>query len=197
MNDFYLLTLSYLGISKLLTFYYTLGINEDKEDYFPLTIDRKLSNKIIWYFSQLTYTSNTILFFYYFMRYLTGNNYDTYFKIISPISLAVNTNYFLILYPEKNIKLFELPYHSLVSHFMTTFSILIENKYINWGNYIETFNYNYLILLFTLITGLNYKYRRIWTYNKLNLFTLKSYKLLFQFMLCSQLYSSVLWLISL
>lgn len=197
MNDFYLLSLLILSTSKFLTFYYALGFKEDKEDFFPLTYDKKLSNKIMWYVSQLTYTSNMILFFYYFMRYFTGNNYDTYFKIISPISLSVNTNYFLILYPEKNIQLFELPYHSMVSHFMTTFLIIIENKHIQWNNYSETFYYNYLILLFIFITGVNYKYRRIWTYNKLNLFTLKSYKLLLQFMICSQFFSSALWLMGL
>ena len=193
MSDYYLLSVIILSMSKIMSIYYCFYNKDNKEDYFPLTLDKNIKNKILWYISQITYTSNILLFMYYILRYFTMYNYDTLFKIVSPVCLAVNTNYFLILYPEKEIYLYELSYHSMVSHLMTTFLIIIENKYIKWNTYYEIFYYNYLILILILITIINYKYRNIWTYNKLNLLSKTGYKLLFKFGLCANIFSTLLW----
>lgn len=174
------LPFSIMFISTTLSIYKTLSTNIHEIDYFPTTLDKIKSRKILWYFSHFTF-SNSVSLLSYFVLKIFEFNTNQIFITIAPISLSVNLNYFLILYPKKNILLYELPYYSFVQHFMTTFIIINELKYIEYNSFYDILNYNYFILYGVLITYFNYYIRGVWTYGIANLYTYKGWKLFLQF----------------
>ena len=189
-NNF--LPTSIILISNVLSLYKTFDLSNNEIDYFPTTLDINIYRKILWYFSQFTF-SNSIFLLLYFMFKILQFNTDKLFIIISPISISINLNYFLILYPKKYIRLYELPFYSFVQHFMTTFIILDELQYIEYNNLYEIFYYNYFILYGILITYFNYYVRGFWTYGIANLYTYKGWKLFLQFNIISFISSLFLY----
>lgn len=185
--------LSIIIVAMFLSIYKTFDTKEEEIDFYPTTLDKNIYRKILWYFSQITYSSNFFLLIYFILKIF---KFDTniLFKIIAPICLSVNLNYFLVLYPKKNIKLYEIPFHSLVLHFMTTFIIINELKYITYTSFNDVLQYNYFVLYGILITILNYNVRGIWSYGISNLFTKKGWKFFFQFNIISFISSLFLYL---
>ena len=186
------LPFSIMFISTALSLYKTFTTTENQIDYYPTTLDKYKSRKLLWYFSHFTF-SNGIFLLSYFGYKLFSDNYNIYFITIAPISLSVNINYFLILYPKKNIKLYELPYYSFSLHFMTLFIIFNELQYIKYNSIYEIFYYNYFILYGALITFFNFYIRKVWTYGIVNLYTLKGWGLFFHFSFISLFSSSMLY----
>mgnify|MGYP001023910423 CR=1 FL=1 len=185
--------LSIIIVAVFLSIYKTFDTKEEEIDFYPTTLDKNIYRKILWYFSQITYSSNFFLLIYFILKIF---KFDTniLFKIIAPICLSVNLNYFLVLYPKKNIKLYEIPFHSLVLHFMTTFIIINELKYITYNSFNDVLQYNYFVLYGIIITILNYNVRGIWSYGVSNLFTKKGWKFFFQFNIISFISSLFLYL---
>lgn len=185
--------LSIIIVAVFLSIYKTFDTKEEEIDFYPTTLDKNIYRKILWYFSQITYSSNFFLLIYFILKIF---KFDTniLFKIIAPICLSVNLNYFLVLYPKKNIKLYEIPFHSLVLHFMTTFIIINELKYITYNSFNDVLQYNYFVLYGIIITILNYNVRGIWSYGISNLFTKKGWKFFFQFNIISFISSLFLYL---
>jgi hypothetical protein len=196
MNDNDFLSFSILSTSLVLSLYRCLDTQKNDNDFFPTTSDKSIFNKLLWYTSHLTFSSNFILTYYYFLRLFKIQN-DYLFIVISPISLSVNLNYFLILYPKKNLKLYEISYYSFIQHFMDTFIILNTVKYIEYKSIYEIFYYNYYILFAVSVTLYNYYKRNIWTYNIANLFSYKGWFLFLQFSTCSLVSSFGLYNLSL
>ena len=184
--------LSSLFVSTFLSLYKTFDMVEDEVDYFPTTYDKYKYKKILWYFSHFTY-SNSIFLLSYFTLKTFNINLNNFYVTIAPITLSVNLNYFLILYPKKNIKIYELPYYSLVQHFMTTFIVFNELKYIEYNSFYDIFSYNYFILYGISITFFNYYIRGVWTYGIANMYTKKGWKLFLQFNAVSLLSSISLY----
>lgn len=178
------LPFSIMFVSTLLSIYRTLDITTDEIDYFPTTYDKKNYKKILWYFSHFTFSNSFFLLSYFSLKILDFDS-NNLFITIAPISISVNLNYFLILYPKKNIQLYELPYYSFVQHFMTTFIILNELKYIEYNTFYDVLNYNYFIIYGLSITYFNYYVRGVWTYGLANLYTKKGWKLFLQFNIVS------------
>lgn len=185
--------LSIIIVAMFLSIYKTFDTKEEEIDFYPTTLDKNIYRKILWYFSQITYSSNFFLLIYFILKIF---KFDTniLFIIIAPICLSVNLNYFLVLYPKKNIKLYEIPFHSLVLHFMTTFIIINELKYITYNSFSDVLQYNYFVIYGILITILNYNVRGIWSYGISNLFTKKGWKFFFQFNIISFILSLFLYL---
>ena len=184
MYELNVMSFSILFLSSFLSLYKCFYLDKNEKDFYPLTIDKNILNKSVWYLSHFTHTSNLILLFYFFMK-LFNYNYDYIFISISPICFSVNFNYFLILYPKYNIRLYNLSFSSIISHFYTSVIILNEIKYIEYFNPSDIILYNYFIIIGIFITFLNYKIRNIWTYNLVNLYTMKGWILFFQFKLSS------------
>lgn len=185
--------LSIIIVAIFLSIYKTFDTKEEEIDFYPTTLDKNIYRKILWYFSQITYSSNFFLLIYFILKIF---KFDTniLFIIIAPICLSVNLNYFLVLYPKKSIKLYEIPFHSLVLHFMTTFIIINELKYITYNSFSDVLQYNYFVIYGILITILNYNVRGIWSYGISNLFTKKGWKFFFQFNIISFISSLFLYL---
>lgn len=184
--------LSILIISLFLSIYKTFDTKEENIDFFPTTLDKNIYRKIVWFFSQITYLSNFLLLIYFILKLLNFNT-NMLFITIAPICLSVNLNYFLVLYPKKNIKLYEIQFHSLVLHFVTTFIIINELKYITYNSFYNVLEYNYFIIFGILITILNYNIRGIWSYGICNLFTKKGWKFFFLFNIISFISSLFLY----
>ena len=184
--------LSSLFVSTFLSLYKTFDMIENEIDYFPTTYDKYKYKKILWYFSHFTY-SNTIFLLSYFTLKTFDINVNDFYITIAPVTLSINLNYFLILYPKKNIKIYELPYSSLVQHFMTTFIVFNELKYIEYNSFYDIFSYNYFILYGILITFFNYYIRGVWTYGIANMYTKKGWKLFLQFNVSSLISSITLY----
>ena len=180
------LPFSTMFVSTFLSLYRTLDTKEDEIDYFPTSLDKYFHRKILWYFSHFTYSNSIMLLLYFSLKVFTNNyyNYDNLFAIIAPVSLSINLNYFIILYPKKNILIYDLPYYSFVQHFMTTFIILNELQFVEYSFY-DIFLYNYFILYGIGITFLNYYKRGIWTYGFANLYSYEGWNLFFQFNIVS------------
>lgn len=195
MYGFIFLPFSTMLVSTFLSLYKTFDTKENEIDYFPTTVDKYIHRKILWYFSHFTYSNSIILLSYFTLKVF---NYDCneLFVIIAPISLSVNLNYFIVLYPKKNIKLYELPYYSLVQHFMTTFIILNELQFIEYSSN-DILKYNYFIFYGVSMTILNYYSRGVWTYGLANLYSLKGWKLFLQFNIVSLFSSISLYLLKL
>jgi hypothetical protein len=187
------LPLSTMLMSVYLSLYRAFDCEEREIDYKPRTLDKPYYRKLLWYFSHFTFSNSFLLTCYFILKFFNYNynyNYDNLFITIAPISLSVNLNYFLILYPKRNIRLYELSYYSYVQHLMTTFIILNELSYIEYASAYQIFNYNYFILYGVLITYLNYYMRGIWTYGIANLYTQRGWMLFAQFNIVS-LFSSI------
>lgn len=182
------LPFSTMLVSTLLSLYRTFNTDENEIDYFPTTLDKYIHRKILWYFSHFTY-SNSIILLSYFTLKAFNYNCNELFVIIAPISMSVNLNYFIVLYPKKNIKLYELSYHSFVQHFMTTFIILNELQFVEYSSN-DILKYNYFIFYGFSMTIFNYYIRNIWTYGIANLYSYRGWKLFLQFNTVS-LFSSV------
>jgi hypothetical protein len=195
MYSFVFLPFSTMLVSTLLSLYKTFDTKENEIDYFPTTLDKYIHKKILWYFSHFTY-SNSIILLSYFTLKVFNYNCNELFVIISPISLSINLNYFIILYPKKIIKLYELPYYSLVQHFMTTFIILNELQFVEYSSN-DILKYNYFIFYGVLMTFLNYNFRGVWTYGLANLYSYKGWKLFLQFNIVSLFSSISLYLLKL
>lgn len=185
--------LSIIIVAVFLSIYKTFDTKKEEIDYYPTTLDKNIYRKILWYFSQITYSSNFFLLIYFILKIFKFNT-NILFIIIAPVCLSVNLNYFLILYPKKNIKLYQIPFHSLVLHFMTTFIIINELKYITYNSFYDVLQYNYFVLYGIIITILNYNVRGIWSYGISNLFTKKGWKFFFQFNIISFISSLFLYL---
>lgn len=183
------LPLSTMLMSLYLSLYRTFDCKEPEIDYKPLTLDKSHYRKLLWYFSHFTFSNSFLLTSYFILKFF-NLNYDNLFITMAPISLSVNLNYFLILYPKRNIRLYELSYYSYVQHLMTTFIILNELPYIEYSTVYQIFNYNYFILYSIFITYLNYYMRGVWTYGIANLYTQKGWYLFIQFNIVS-LFSSI------
>ena len=175
---------SMMFTSTLLSLYRTFDISKNEIDFFPLTYDKKIYKKTLWYLSHFTFSNSCFLTAYFFFRIL-NYNFNIFFISIGPICLSINLNYFLILYPKKGIKLYELSYISFVQHFMTTFIVFNELKYIEYNSFYDIFYYNYFILYGVLMTFSNYYIRNIWTYGIANLYSIKGWKLFLQFNIIS------------
>jgi hypothetical protein len=193
--EFYYLSFSILFSSISLSLYRCFYMKENEIDFNPTTQDKNKYKKILWYFSQFTYSSNFIFFIYYMLK-IVNYNCNSLFVLISPILLSVNINYFLILYPKKNIKLYELEYQSLIHHLINTFIILYEIKNIIYYSYLSILLFNYYIAYGILITFINFYYRNIWTYDIANLYTLSGWKLFLQFYIVSFIMSLLLYSIN-
>ena len=189
------LPFSIMFMSTSLSIYKAFDTHTNEIDYFPTTLDKNKYRKILWYFSHFTFSNSVFLLSYFSLKMLEFNT-NQLFITIAPISLSVNLNYFLILYPKKNILLYELPYYSFVQHFMTTFIIMNELKYIEYNSYYDILNYNYFILYGVLITYFNYYIRGVWTYGLANLYSYKGWKLFLQFNSVSFISSITLYLIN-
>jgi hypothetical protein len=196
MSSDLLCPLSMMFFSTFLSLYRGFDQSNDEIDYFPTTSDKTKTRKILWYLSHFTYSNSIFLVTYFFLK-IFYSNLNIYFICIAPISLSVNLNYFLILYPKRKIKLYELSYSSFTNHFMTTFIVLNEIKYINYYSFYDIFYYNYFILYGILITFLNYYIRNVWTYGILDLYSIKGWKLFLQFNIVSFISSLSLYNINL
>ncbi len=174
------LPFSIMFISTSLSIYKTFSTDIHDIDYFPTTLDKNKYKKILWYFSHFTFSNSVSLLLYFTLKMFEFNTNEL-FIAIAPISLSVNLNYFLILYPKKNILLYDLPYYSFVQHFMTSFIIINELEYIEYDSFYDILNYNYFILYGILITYFNYYIRGVWTYGIVNLYSYKGWKLFLQF----------------
>ena len=147
--------------------------NDDNytQDFFPKTRDCSKFKKFVWYFSQITYQVQLLLFIYFLMRFF-GKRNDTFYKIIAAPSLIVSLNYFMILYPslrKKKLGIHKFTYTNMVSHLFNSIIILMELKSIKRFKFVEVF-YCLPIILISLCSILyNYNVRKIWTYNLLNI----------------------------
>ena len=195
MSSNIFLPLSTMFMSTILSLYYTFDTKIDEADFFPNTLDKTFKNKVILYLSRFTYSNSLFLLFYFLMKLF---NYDCnlYFITLAPISFSVNINYFIILYPKKNIKLYQLSYHSFVQHFMTTFIVLNELPYIHYDSIYDIFYYNYFIIYGVIITLINYNVRNIWTYTIINLYSFRGWFLFLQFNIICILSSNLLYILN-
>ena len=94
------LPLSIMFISTVLSLYKTFDLKKNDIDFFRQTIDKYTYKKIIWYFSHFTFSNSIFLLTYYGFK-LFDYNMNNLFISIAPISISVNLNYFLVLYPKK------------------------------------------------------------------------------------------------
>jgi hypothetical protein len=188
MDNNYFIPFIFMFVSKFLGLYEALYIKKNEIDFLPTTLDNSLSKKLIYYLSHLTNSSSLILTYYLFLR-LIDIEYDELFILISPISLSVNFNYFIILHPYRNLKLYELSYKSIINHLMTTFIIIDELFYVD-------FYYSYYFLyymIFALFMNIfNYYYRGVWAYGICNLYKLKGWFLFIFFTLTSFIFNYIL-----
>ena len=94
------LPFSIMFISTSLSIYKTFSTDIHDIDYFPTTLDKNKYKKILWYFSHFTFSNSVSLLLYFTLKMFEFNTNEL-FIAIAPISLSVNLNYFLILYPKK------------------------------------------------------------------------------------------------
>lgn len=182
------LSFIYLLIAKLLCFYHLIDSNEIAPDYFPNSLDKRIDRKLVYYISHLTNTSSLILTMYFMLK-LLYYQYDDLFILISPISLSVNFNYFMILYPHKNQKLYELNYYSIITHLMTTFIIQCELYNINYKNIYQCFYFFIYMIIAMFINLFNYYYRGIWTYGICDMYRFRGWLLFIIFSTTSTFFS--------
>jgi hypothetical protein len=185
----YFLPFVFMFVSTFFGLYEAFYSKIKDVDFFPNTLDKSAGKKLIYYLSHLTNSSSFILTFYLFIR-LIDIQYDELFILISPISLSVNLNYFLILHPSRDITLYEMSYKSIVNHFMTTFIVFYEINNIEY-------DYSYLFMIYMLYAFImnifNYYYRSVWTYGICNLYELKGWILFVLFTTTSFIFNLILY----
>jgi hypothetical protein len=168
MDNNYFISFIFMFVSVFIGLYELFYSKIKEIDFNPNTLDKSVERKLIYYLSHLTNSSSLILTFYLFLR-LIDIRYDELFVLISPISLSVNLNYFLILHPSRGITLYDMSYKSIVNHFMTTFIIINELYYIDYF-------YSYYFMIYMVyeffMNIFNYYYRHVWTYGICNIYKL-------------------------
>ena len=188
-------------ITILLSIYkiFTQNNSECPNDYFPDTKDKNIANKIMWYFSQITYQSELLLLIYFGLRIFTKYKFDILFATIAPYCLTKNIHYFYLLYPKYakklNTNLSKLDYSNLSVHLIDTIFIILESISIAYK-----FNYIFLHLIYTvvavMITLLNKYVRNTWSYNFINLNNIDGWSYIYSYILINQIFSFFLYFIN-
>jgi hypothetical protein len=171
-TPFYFVSSVFLFITIILSFISTFHINENYNDFFPLggvynnkkIVDDTYVDKICWYFSQITHHTILLLFFYFFMA-LINRKSEGYFKMVAPLALTVSALYFYFLFPRQKLKLHQLPFYNLFSHFMIIFLVFGEFIYIKSYTFQETTHCLLFLLTSLCAIFINYTLRGVWSYN--------------------------------
>ena len=110
MDKFRISAFVIILITIILSLYKTLTQNnsESANDYHPDTKDKNITNKIMWYFSQITYQSEFLILIYFGLRIFTKYKFDILFATIAPYCLTKNIHYFYLLYPKYAKKLIQI-----------------------------------------------------------------------------------------
>ena len=95
------------------------------DDYYPQTQDKPLLRKCVWYLSQVTFQSQILLTAYFIFDSMNINS-TKLLMTVAPACLAVNIQYFLLIFPRENTKIFKLEYATLLSHGLNTIFIILK-----------------------------------------------------------------------
>ena len=164
-----LLSVSIL-FSLLETFDSELTNATSQVDFFPDDLDASVPKKIMWYLSQMTYQTQLLLVLYFVLKVATDGAWlRTYFMIVAPACLAVNAQYFILLYPSKLDKnplldIYELSFQSLLPHLLDTIFIVLETLTMHKFPASSMLFHFIYIMMAGGVVFINYAYRKVWSY---------------------------------
>jgi hypothetical protein len=175
-TPFYLTSTLFLFTTILFTVVSTFYSPNNGTDFFPqggsyqgnYIQDHSPLHKIAWYFSQFTHQIVLLLFFYFFMA-LFHRKSIPWFKMIAPAVLSIGILYVYLLYPKQPLKLYELPFSTIFSHFMISFLLLGELIYLKEYTFVETTYCLVFVVIAIVSVYLNYLFRGVWTYDLIHL----------------------------
>ena len=185
-TPFYFVGTIFLFATLILSLWETFHIQKNGSDFFPqggyyqgkYILDDSLVDKLCWYFSQLTYLSTLFLFLYFLMSLLKIRS-DTLFKIIAPPAITISVLYFYFLYPKQPLKIYQLPFSNLFSHFMIIFLVIGELMYISRYTLQETTYFVYFIPMYLFLVYINYLMRGVWSYDMIQLNSYDGWSMVF------------------
>lgn len=175
-TPFYFIAVIFLLVAIVLSVLTALYSNENFSDFFPskgyyydkYMDDSHIVDRLCWFFSQLTHHT-IVLLFGYFCLALVKRKSESYFKMVAPLALTISILYFYFLYPRQKMKLHQLPFANLFSHFMIIFLVFGEFIYIKDYTFKET-THCFIFILTTLCAFIiNYLLRGVWSYNLIKL----------------------------
>ena len=201
-SPFYFTGSIFLLMSIILSIVTTFQHKKNFADFFPsgkqyennYIIDDTISSKLIWYISQITHQTQ-ILLFIYFLIALFNNKNDIYFKVIAPLCLTVSALYFYLLFPKQNQKIYQLSFCNFFSHFMIIFLIFGELYYVKNYNLDETSYCLVFVISTIIITAINYKLRKVWSYDLIKLNKLSGWLLISKTLLVLYFFSFLFYFI--
>tara|TARA_B110000116_G_scaffold234368_1_gene218819 strand:+ start:1661 stop:2446 length:786 start_codon:yes stop_codon:yes gene_type:complete len=201
-TPFYFISTVLLFFSIVLSVMSALYSKDNYSDFFPnegYYYDKKIHDntnidKLCWYFSQITHHTIILLFFYFFLA-LINHKSEPYFKMIAPLSLTISFLYFYFLYPKQKLKIHELPFFNLFSHFMIIFLVFGELIYIKKYSFKETTHCFLFILTCLCAIFINYTLRNVWSYNLVKLDRFGGWKLVSKTVIIMYLFSFLFFII--
>lgn len=201
-TPFYFISTVLLFFSIILSIMSALYSKDNFSDFFPnegYYYDKKIHDntnidKLCWYFSQITHHTIILLFFYFFLALINLKS-EPYFKMIAPLSLTISFLYFYYLYPKQKLKIHELPFFNLFSHFMIIFLVFGELLYIKKYTFKETTHCFLFILTCLCAIFINYTLRNVWSYNLVKLDRLSGWKLVSKTVIIMYIFSFLFFII--
>ena len=217
---FDILCICLIGISILFSLMETFdneAMDATSIDYFPETTDRPHWRKWMWYFSQMTYQTQAGLLLYFIAKVqsrLVGAGFmsralPSYFMMIAPPCLAVNIQYFLLLYPEKaaDFDLYELGFGSLFPHLLDTLIIVLETSTIASQTSLTSslkgptgslkvssiLNHLAYVVVSFIYLIINKLLRDVWSYDLFDMTTKDGWWIFFQTVMITQLIAMMIY----
>jgi hypothetical protein len=200
-TPFYLISVIFLFITIVLSLVTTFNTNKNSNDFYPLggtyhnmpIHDKHVTDKICWYFSQLTHHTLFLLFGYFVLALLNIKSVK-FFKMVGPLALTVSVLYFYFLYPKQSLKIHQLSFYNFFSHFMIIFLVFCEFMYIETYDFHETTNCFVLIISSILSILINYYLRGVWSYDMIKLDTFRGWKLVAETTIIMYLFSMMFYI---
>ena len=128
---------------------------------------------VIGYLSQMTFQTQLLLVLYFVLKVATDGAWlQTYFMIVVPACLAINAQYFILLYPsqlDKNplFDIYELSFTSLLPHLLDTIFIVLETLTMHKLPASSMLFHFIYILMAVGVVFINYAYRKVWAYGSI------------------------------
>lgn len=202
MNKYNYLSIILILVSFIFSIYDTfIYPRKNKyDDYFPEHQDKSLFKKIIWYLSQFTYQKQLIFLFYFYLKFKNYKNLERFLKIIAPPMMIINLFYFKYLFPnytkqcsEKNYKLYELSFYDIFPHLLDSIIIILELSSLSSYKFNDIHLPIYFQLMMLISVIINYKIRKVWSYNIVDLKQKSTYKMLIEFLIYNYIVAYVIY----
>jgi hypothetical protein len=202
-TPFYFVGTIFLFTTLILTLWETFQ-KKNESDFFPqggyykgkYILEVSTLDKLVWYFSQLTNWITFLLFLYFFMSLLKVRS-DKFFKMIASPAITISVLYFYFLYPKQSLKIYQLPFSNLFSHFMIIFFVIGEVMYITRYTIQETTYCLYFILMYLLFVYVNYLTRGVWSYDMIRLDSYDGWSMVFMGLIIVYAFSLLLYVFKL